>query len=209
MKPQHLVIAIVGLLAFAAGLWIAFQPRGITGSVDETSSRGYVLDAPRPLPTFELLDEQGQPFTESDFQGQWSLLYFGFTFCPDICPNSMSVMAEVKQGLDKNPALEDHYFLVSVDPDRDTPERMAEYVAYFDPAFRGLTGTFDQLDILTQAAGAVYKVPEAPETADYLVAHSSTLTLIDPQGRVHAIFTSPFDPAAIRADLARILQSSG
>lgn len=200
MKPQHLVLALVGTIAFGAGIFLAF-----TAPVPvEPQSQGYVLDEPRPLPDFELVDEQGARFTREDFKGQWSLLYFGFTYCPDICPSSLAVMAQVKQALAGEGGVEDRYYLVSVDPGRDTPERLSEYVTYFDPEFRGLTGEFAQLDVITQAAGAVYKIPDAPESDDYLVAHSSTLTLIDPEGRIHAIFTSPFDPDAIAGDLQDI-----
>lgn len=204
MKPQALVFILVALLAFGAGTYLAMKPKGISGPGDETQSRGYVLDEPRPLPAFQLVDEKGISFSETDFEDQWSLLYFGFTYCPDICPSAMAVMAQIKQGVDSQAPLENRYYLVSVDPERDTPERIGEYVSYFDPEFHGLTGDFAQLDIITRAAGAVYKVPEAPENDDYLVAHSSTLTLIDPQGRVHAIFTSPFDPVRIAADISQI-----
>lgn len=198
MNPRVLLVILVGLGAFALGTWYALAPR----QAPEPTG-GYVLDEPRALPAFSLIDEQGRAFTEEDFLGHWSMLYFGFTFCPDICPNSLSVMAQVKSELEALQGLDDRYYLVSVDPDRDTPERIAEYVAYFDPAFRGITGAFDQLDIITRAAGAVYKVPEAPENEDYLVAHSSTLTVIDPEGRIHAIFTSPFVPE----DIARSLKA--
>lgn len=199
---------LVGLVAFALGGWYALSPRGgsdgpVTGSGDEPIG-GYVLDEPRSLPVFELVDEQGRAFTREDFQGHWSVLYFGFTYCPDICPSAMSVMAQVRTELAQAEGLDDRYYLVSVDPDRDTPQRLAEYVTYFHPEFRGLTGSFDQLDVITRAAGAVYKVPEAPADDDYLVAHSSTLTVIDPQGRVHAIFTSPFDPEAIARRIAAL-----
>jgi len=200
MKLKHLVMALVGLIAFGAGIFLAFTaPTPV-----EPQSQGYVLDQPRVLPAFELVDEQGDRFTEEDFKGHWSLLYFGFTYCPDICPGSLVVMAQVKQALAGEDGMDDRYYLVSVDPDRDTPERIREYVTYFDPEFLGLTGEFQQLDVITQAAGAVYRVPEMTETEDYLVAHSSTLTLIDPQGRIHAIFTSPFNPEAIASDLQRI-----
>lgn len=199
MNPRVLLVVLVALAAFALGTWYALAPR----QAPEPTG-GYVLDSPRPLPAFTLVDEQGRAFTEQNFRGHWSMLYFGFTFCPDICPNALSVMAQVKTELDAVEGLDDRYYLVSVDPDRDTPERMAEYVTYFDPAFRGVTGDFEQLDIITRAAGAVYKVPEAPEDEDYLVAHSSTLTVIDPQGRIHAIFTSPFRPDAIARDFERL-----
>jgi protein SCO1/2 len=203
MNARTAIIALVAAAAFGLGIWFSLQQGAIDGSGPEPAG-GYVLDQPRPLPAFELVDERGETFTQADFEGHWSLLYFGFTYCPDICPSALGVMAQVKRELDAVEGLDDHYYLVSVDPDRDTPERLAEYVTYFDPAFRGVTGAFDQLDIVTRAAGAVYKVPEAPESDDYLVAHSSTLTLIDPQGRIHAIFTSPFDPAAIARDFGRL-----
>ncbi len=203
MNARAAIIAFVAVVAFGLGIWFSLQQGGIDGSGAEPAG-GYVLDQPRPLPAFKLVDERGEPFNQSDFEGHWSLLYFGFTYCPDICPSALGVMAQVKRELDAVQGLDDRYYLVSVDPDRDTPERLAEYVTYFDPAFHGVTGAFDQLDIVTRAAGAVYKVPEAPESDDYLVAHSSTLTLIDPRGRVHAIFTSPFDPAAIARDFERL-----
>lgn len=203
MSARWAMIIAVGVVAFGLGIWTSKQGDSASGFGPEPTG-GYVLDTPRPLPEFALLDQEGEPFTQADFQGQWSLLYFGFTYCPDICPSALGVMAQVKQALDDVDELNDQYYLVSVDPDRDTPERLAEYVTYFDPAFRGVTGAFDQLDLITRAAGAVYKVPEAPANDDYLVAHSSTLTLIDPRGRVHAIFTSPFDPGAIASDVKRI-----
>jgi len=195
------LLVAVALVAFGLGAWFALSP-GNGG--DDLQVRGYVLDVPRPLPDFELLDEQGRPFTRDDFTGHWSLLYFGFTYCPDICPSAMSVMARIKAELEGIEGLDDRYYLVSVDPERDTPERLAEYVAWFDPEFRGVTGPFEQLDQVTRAAGAVYKVPEEPEDENYLVAHSSTLTLVDPEGRIHAIFTSPFEPAAIATTLERV-----
>lgn len=202
MNARVLLVALVALAAFGLGTWYAMAPR----QAPEPTG-GYVLDAPRPLQPFQLVDDQGRPFSQEDFRGHWSVLYFGFTYCPDVCPSALSVMAQVKQELDAVDGLDDRYYLVSVDPDRDTPERLAEYVNYFDPEFRGVTGAFDQLDIITLAAGAVYRVPEAPEDENYLVAHSSTLTVIDPDGRVHAIFTSPFDPTAI-ADVLRGLTES-
>ncbi len=192
-------LIVVAVVAFGIGAWFTLGTR--SEPRPEPVSRGYVLDEPRALPDFTLVDDTGDEFTQAGFQGHWSVLYFGFTFCPDICPNSLAVMAQIKQQLAEAGALDDRYYLVSVDPARDTPQRLAEYVTYFDPDFRGLTGDFDQLDLLTRAAGAVYRVPDDPVDENYLVAHSSTLTVIDPQGRIHALFTSPFDPQAIAARL--------
>ncbi len=180
MNARTALIVLVALGAFGLGIWFSLQQGEGFGMGPEPTG-GYVLDAPRPLPAFQLVDDRGRPFTEDDFRGHWSMLYFGFTFCPDVCPSALSVMAQVKQHMDAVEGLDDRYYLVSVDPDRDTPERLAEYVTYFDPEFRGVTGAFDQLDIITLAAGAVYRVPEAPEDDNYLVAHSSTFTVIDPE----------------------------
>ncbi len=206
MNPRLLLLGAVAVVAFGLGAIFTLRS-GAPGPADPDGP-GYVLDEPRPLPAFTLVDDAGTPFASGDFQGHWSLLYFGFTYCPDVCPSALSVMAQVKAQLDAQEGLDDRYYLVSVDPERDSPERLREYVRYFDPEFRGLTGTFDQLDVLTLAAGAVYRVPEEPEDENYLVAHSSTFTLVDPRGRIHAIFTSPFEPGPIADRLTRIMNAT-
>jgi len=97
------------------------------------------------------------------------------------------------------------YYLVSVDPQRDTAERLREYVAYFDPAFRGLTGEPEQIAALARAAGAVYFVPPGQDEKTYLVSHSSSITLLDPDGRLHAVFTSPHEPGQLARDFGKIV----
>jgi len=167
---------------------------------------GYVLERPRPISPFTLLDADGAGFTNESFEGSWSFLYFGYTYCPDVCPLSLLELAKVKETLAREqPAVEAHYYLVSVDPGRDTPARIREYVAYFDPAFRGLTGEPAEIDKLARAAGAIYLVPPSTAGEPYLVGHSSTITLIDPEGSVHAVFTTPFDAERIAADFASIV----
>lgn len=111
----------------------------------------------------------------------------------------------MKQALEQTrPDLVAHYYLVSVDPGRDTPQRLREYVAYFDPTFRGLTGEPDEIDKVAGAASVVYTITESKSGEPYLVSHSSTITLIDPDGNVHAIFTSPFVPDQIAADFTKV-----
>src|SRR5688572_258963 len=103
---------------------------------------GYVLATPRELPAVELVDERDAPFRAGAFAGHWSFLYFGYTYCPDVCPLTLVELAELKKLLAANGVAEStRYYLVSVDPERDTPERLREYVAYFDSELRGLTGT--------------------------------------------------------------------
>ena len=166
---------------------------------------GYLLQQPREIPSFELVDADKAPFTNDGLEGAWSFLYFGYTYCADVCPTSLIELAKVKQALEQTrPDLVAHYYLVSVDPGRDTPQRLREYVAYFDPTFRGLTGEPDEIDKVAGAASVVYTITESKSGEPYLVSHSSTITLIDPDGNVHAIFTSPFVPDQIAADFTKV-----
>ena len=167
--------------------------------------RGYVLAAPRALPAMELVDEHDRPFRRANFVGHWSFLYFGYTYCPDICPLTLVELAKVKQQLSAElPAERVEYYLVSVDPRRDTPARLREYVAYFDAAFRGLTGSPDSLAAFARATDTLFDVPESPETDNYLVSHSSSLVLLDPNGAVHAVLSPPHAPAALTADFTKL-----
>ena len=114
-------------------------------------------------------------------------------------------LADLKQRLHtEQPQERVEYYFVSIDPQRDTPARLRDYVAYFDPAFRGLTGTPEVLTTLAQATETVFDVPEERDTDNYLVSHSSNLVLLDPAGEVHAVLTPPHDPARLAADFARV-----
>jgi len=204
-----LLLVVIAVAAFAFGGWWSTGFRtSAPGSASPADMNGYVLDQPRPLPEFSLVDQDGQPFGPQDFSGAWSFIYFGYTYCPDICPASLAVMAQVDDELQASGVTSPtRFYLVSVDPRRDTPERLEEYVTYFDQDFRGLTGDPASLDAITRAAGVVYQVPEAPASDDYLVGHSSTITLLNPNGEVHAIFTTPLVAENIASDFAAIAGS--
>lgn len=167
---------------------------------------GYVLAEPKALPPVALVDERGRAFSPADFAGRWSFLYFGYTYCPDVCPLTLVELATVKKSLaEQLPDTPTDYYLVSVDPKRDTPERLREYVTYFDAGFHGLTGSIDDLKSLTEKTGSVFFVPDDQSDDAYLVSHSSNITLLDPEGRLAAVFTSPHAPAQVAEDFARIV----
>jgi protein SCO1 len=194
-------------LGIAAGIRLLAPTEVTVTAADAPDIGGYVLDTPRTVPPFELVDGQGEPFRHTDFEGEWSLLYFGFTYCPDVCPLALVELAGMKQTLaETHGDIGASYYLVSVDPARDTPERIGEYVAYFDPEFRGLTGALDQIDLLAKAAAVLYVIPEVEEGEPYLVGHSSTITVIDPEGRVYAVFTSPLEADSLAADFATMVE---
>jgi len=171
---------------------------------------GYVLASPRPLPAVELVDEQGAVFRSADFAGHWSFLYFGYTYCPDVCPLTLVTLAAVKQQLATDgAATHAEYYLVSVDPRRDTPARLREYVAYFDPQMHALTGSPAALAALAEAAETVFAVPADDAGEHYLVSHSSNVVLLDPNGRVQAVLTPPHDPARLAADFTKVAARYG
>lgn len=200
-------LVVIAIAAFAFGGWWSTGFRvGVPGQSSAVEINGYVLDAPRPLPDFSLVDDDGEIFGPGDFAGTWSFLYFGYSYCPDICPAALAVMAQVEQQLqDTGLAKDARFYLVSVDPRRDTPERLKAYVTYFGADFRGITGEKASLDAITRAAGVVYQVPESPERDDYLVGHSSTITLLNPAGEVHAIFTTPLVAEDIASSFSAIV----
>ena len=202
----RVLFGATGLLALLVGGYFGFALRD--GSPPETNVEinGVVLSAPRQLPHFELVDGNGSTFTSEDFRGSWSFVYFGYTYCPDVCPMSLVEMATLKKQVDSAGFDGAHrYFLMSVDPDRDTAARVGEYVEYFDAGFEGLTGKADQIDVFAQAAGIAYHVPEDRSDPNYLVGHSSIITLINPAGQVHAFFTSPLDGNTIADDFLKIV----
>jgi protein SCO1/2 len=197
--------------AFGLGVWLsarfASDRDDALPTLPALDIGGFVLPEPRPLGGFELVDHEGKPFRASDFEGAWSFLYFGYTYCPDVCPLTLLELAGLKERLAEScENLTDRYYLVSVDPKRDTPARLRDYVTYFDPEFRGLTGALEEIDKLTTQVGAIYSYPEGQEAENYLVGHSSTVTLIDPNGRYHGVFTTPHTAASMAADFPKILE---
>jgi protein SCO1 len=147
----------------------------------------YSFDAPRRLQHFSLLNQYGQPVDERSLTGEWSLLFFGFTFCPDVCPTTLSVLNEAVQAMPVQPRV----ILVSVDPERDTPEKLANYVSSFNRNFEGYTGSFDDtVGLATQLNIAFGKVP-GPETGTYLVDHSASIVVINPQGEYAGFIKAP------------------
>lgn len=163
---------------------------------------GILLPQPLELPAFTLTDQDGQPFGPERLRGKWSLLYFGYTYCPDVCPTALTDLAAVQAALaEKGQDGDMAYWLVTIDPQRDTPARLREYVRFFSPRFAGATGSEAELRKLMAQFGVI--AMRAPGSSDgaYTVDHSSTLTLIDPDGRLHAVFTAPHSPDTVLPDL--------
>ncbi len=157
------------------------------------------LRAPRPLPEFELLSHSGQAFSKENLAGNWSILFFGFANCPDVCPTTLATLNRVVDGIADQGKRPPRVIFVSVDPMRDSVDKLAAYVPYFNPDFIGLTGEFARIQNLTRELGVAVNYSPIKQTGpgqedqlqNYTVDHSTTLFLVDPAGRLSGIFGAP------------------
>ncbi len=195
--PGRIGVAIAlallsALAAFGALLWLSAPP-----PAPDVGEGGHVLPVPREIPAFALVDHRGEPFDRARLEGGWSLLFFGYASCPDICPMTLGSLARVQPLLPPDDA--PRVVFVSVDPARDSSERLAQYVAHFDPSFVGATGEPREIERLSGAMGAYFAEAEGG-----LVDHASSLFLVDPQARLHAVLHEPDEPEAFVALLATV-----
>lgn len=203
---NHILISAVALsaLALGIGLW-AWQQRQPPAQLYASAT---VLQAPRPLPDFALTDQSGAPFNSGRLRGSWHLLFFGFTHCPDVCPNTLGLLHAVSEQMKLDaggPALQTVF--ISVDPARDKPQQLSAYVRYFDPGFLAATGPVDELKKLTDALYLPFSYTAIDSKGDYSVDHSGSLVLLNPQGQAVAYFTPPFKLDAVVGDLRQLTRS--
>lgn len=197
VQKRWLWILIVGAAAAAAllGFLLAQQ-------LDRESpvlASGTWLPHPKPIADFGLEDGSGRPYTRADLTSAPTLVYFGFTHCPDVCPTTLAKLAQVRRQAAAFAAL--RVLFVSIDPQRDTPAAVTLYAQAFDPSFRGVTGQPQAIEsVARNFAVAVNKV--ALPGGDYTMDHSAVIFLVDVSGIV-AIFTPPFEVPALVADLRR------
>lgn len=161
---------------------------------------GTVLQAPDLPSDFRLINDQGESVQLRDLQGKWTLLYFGYTFCPDICPTTLADLKAMNAALGDK-ADDAQVIFVTLDPERDTPERLDAYLNAFDPSFMGLTGTLEAIDAAATEFGVFYQKHITEGASGYLIDHTSTVNLIDPKGYVRMVFPYGVSGADIAADL--------
>jgi protein SCO1/2 len=202
------VVPLLVLPVLAAAVWFAItMMRAVPPAALDIGESGTVLRAPLPLPDFSLTDHTGQTFDASRFDGQWSFVFFGYTFCPDVCPMALGTFRSVDEILADQSDLQ--FIFVSVDPERDSLERLAEFVPYFHPDFIGVTGAPEELGRLTKTLGIYHQKSDTETGRDYLLDHSTSVLLIDPEHRLSAIFRTPHDPESIAAAFRKIRKHRG
>lgn len=177
-----MLLLLVGTLS--GGAWYADKKNSLTDAV-------VVYPEAKALTAFALTDGNAQAFTEQNFAEHWSLVFVGYTYCPDICPTTLSDLSRIYPELT---ALSDkvQVIFVSADPARDTPERLKTYTEYFNPNFIAVTAEHDQLMPAVQQLGLIYGIFDR-EDANYLVDHSASIALVNPKGELHASFRPDFD----------------
>jgi protein SCO1/2 len=196
---------IIALLATAAGIWSARLVLQRSEPQDDLSATRFPVA--REVQPFELVDHNNVVFNNASLQQRWSFMFFGYTYCPDVCPTTLSVLNSVAQRL-QDLDVDVRFIMVTVDPERDTPERLAEFVTYFNGDFIGVTGTDEGLEQLTRQLGILHvRVQPEPGSEGYLMDHTAAVFLFDPDGRYHAVFSPPLSAEKIAGDFRKMLQA--
>ena len=194
-----ILMGMAALLALSAGFWLATtqKPQETASLAEQVQGfHGTRLETPRKIAIPTLVKHDNSAFTAADLQGHWSLLFFGYTNCPDICPITMNMLVAAKQQAEM--PFPQVYF-VSVDPQRDSLAQLSSYVAYFDKDFVGVTGDEKMLKALTLQVSVLFEKmsAEAESENDYLVDHSAALLLLNPEGKLAAFINPPHSPQSI------------
>jgi len=209
VKIRNTVIAVLGLIILVVLGFIWRMNQAVILSNEELRINGAILfDKPRIFSDFELQDHRGQPFNKSSLQGVWTIVFFGFSHCPDVCPTTLAVLNDTYSKLKDSEKERLQVVMISVDPERDTVEKLADYVPYFNAEFTGVTGDDSVIGQLTSELHfAYYQVPLGE--GDYTVDHSTQLVLINPKGDYHGFFKAPHSEIMLRSTWRSIAASSG
>ncbi len=205
-RIQKTVFILVALVALIIGLTVKrvldseqqFDPT-------ELLDAGIVmLPQGRDLPDLTLTDQDGEAFSTAELRGRWSLLFFGYTFCPDICPATLAELRQLRGQLPEAARARVQPILVSVDPARDTPAQLKKYLDYFGAGFIGLTGSMDDIQTFANAVGVPF-IPADTSKEDYTVDHGANLALIGPDGRLRGFIRAPLRTEKLARQLPAVL----
>lgn len=204
MTFQRLALtAGMATLALVAGLWLSLK---LSAPAAPPETEATMLRAARPLSEFTLVDHRGAPAGLDSLRGRWSLVFFGFTHCPDVCPTTLSILTSAKRELADLPQpLQPQLVFVSIDPERDTAEVLSGYVEHFNSGLLGLTGELEQVRALTAELGVAFqKVPM--ENGGYTMDHSAAVFLLNPRAEFNGVFSAPHSPRGIASDYEKIVR---
>jgi protein SCO1/2 len=202
---HKILMAVVALAALTLGGVASYMTsRPVAPAID-----GLLWPPSKALTAVALEDHRHRPFTLERLKGRWTLLFFGYTHCPDVCPVTLSVLKNALAlmagaGTNTEPPQVAQVVFVSVDPARDTLDHLAAYVGHFSPAFLGVTGDEQELKALARQLGVLYILGDPDADGQYLVDHTAALFLVDPRGHLVALFQAPHDAATIASNIPEI-----
>lgn len=209
-RTQKTVIVLAAFVALVLGLTV----NKVLNSKGDGTDKVALLDAgivllpqSRSLPALSLTDQNGQALQVDEMKDKWSLLFFGYTFCPDICPATLAQMRQLQGMLPAEAKDKLRIVLVTVDPHRDTPEQLKKYLAYFDPGFQGLTGKQEDIQKLASAVSIPF-IPADTSKENYTVDHSGNLVIIGPDGTQRGFIRAPVNNDKLAEQLPGLLKSS-
>ncbi|RJR16307.1 MAG: SCO family protein [Nitrospiraceae bacterium] len=209
---KSILVVIAGIMLLALGIWLGKSYKSpVVKKADEFPS-ATILEVPVPLLQFSLSDHNGNLFTPDNLMRKWTFIFFGYTHCPDVCPTALVDMNNIYHNLagtneliEKTFGVGTQFLFITVDPERDTVSELKDYVPFFNEHFIGLTGEADMIDSIARPLGIAYRrVPGKYAAKDYLVDHSASILLIDPLGRMRAVFSPPHVPKMIAEDFRNI-----
>jgi len=206
-RTQKTVFILVAIVALVLGLTVN-RVLSDKGPGDQTAliDAGIILlPQSRNVPDLKLTDQDGQPVALDSLKGKWTLLFFGYTFCPDICPTTLAQLRQIKSELPKDAVDKLRVVLVSVDPNRDTPQQLKTYLGYFDKQFLGLTAPVDTIQKLANAVSIPF-IPADTSKPNYTVDHSGNLAVLGPDGTQRGFIRAPLNSQKLVAQLPVLVQ---
>lgn len=210
-RTHKTVIVLAAFVALVLGLTV----NKVLNSKGDGTDKVAMLDAgivllpqSRSLPSLALTDQDGQPVQLDQLKDKWSLLFFGYTFCPDICPATLAQLRQLQGMLPAGTKDKLRVVLVTVDPHRDTPEQLKKYLGFFDAGFQGLTGAQADIQKLASAVSIPF-IPADTSKENYTVDHSGNLVIIGPDGRQRGFIRAPLNNDKLAAQLPQLLLSDG
>ncbi|MBE20050.1 MAG: hypothetical protein CMD69_04045 [Gammaproteobacteria bacterium] len=200
------ILSCITVMVLAVSLYVNKMTSKVSLTNDQLKDLGlYLIEPARELGEFKLIDSFNNEFVPDDFKGRWNALFFGFTFCPDICPITMGMLSRIEKELGLVAEEKIKVFLVSVDPDRDTPEQLKIYLENFNDKFVGLTGGIDQIYNFATRVNAPFSPVINSEDPNYTVDHYGSIVVINPEGKYAGFFRTPHEQEKVKLGLLELI----
>ena len=205
MSKRNIIFILLVLFSIT-GLFTYFQSLPSLLEKKPSLITGKILVRPMEIDNFELIDQNNQVFNKKSLEGGWTVLFFGYTNCPDVCPTTIYKLAEIKNGIKEDlPSANFNTVLVTLDPDRDSTERLHEYIGYFDETMLGVTGTYENIQSFTSSLSVFYQRINKEEGYDF--NHTASIFVFDKDGSLFATMSPANTVGELESDFFTILNN--